>query len=369
MRICIVTTHRSHNYGAVLQAFALSSFLKNNYNASIVFLDYRPVSGKDAYRLLPRIRSLKSLKSFIVALLKLKDLNQRYKGFEYFMSKEFNLTKVYSNTREIESSPPDADYYLTGSDQVFRYKNCDSDPFFLCFAKTLGKPSVAYAPSFGVATLADQFKIKVAALLNGIDHLSCRESEGAKIIENLTGKKALVVVDPVFLLKPEEWDTFAKFDKSPTVPFILCYALVGIKNQLEIAKMLKMKTGLPIITITSPLKSGQSETSISTANPYEFVGLFSKASYIVTDSFHGTAFSVLFRKPFISYIAIPEASSRIINLLERIGLAKHVFFAPCFSFNDIEKVACDYQGCTIEQEIKISKNYLSGVIAKLNEGK
>jgi hypothetical protein len=247
---------------------------------------------------------------------------------------------------------------ITGSDQVFRYRPEHSEFFYLSFANKLELRTIAYAPSFGTSIVDPLHTQKISELLNGIDHLSCREKTGAEIIERLIGKKVPVVVDPVFLLDKDEWrDCFG------TMPilsdkYVLCYALVGWEAQLAIARKISESCNLRIVMISYPAKFVPKDVELIIPSPKEFVNLFANASYVVTDSFHGTAFSVVFQRPFISYIVLPEASSRIVDLLNETGLSNHIINNIAIDYEDLLVRANDYSVFSIAHWIENSKQYL-----------
>jgi hypothetical protein len=324
MRICIATYHRAHNYGAMLQAFALGRYLEDNYSAEVQYLNYQTGISSKAYRILVPISGIKSIKRNLLAIINIRSLMKKHRGFEKFKKDNFIETKIYGSKEEIIKDPPIADIYITGSDQVFRYRGKASEVYFLPFCKELSKPSIGYAPSFGVSKLDIEQHSTIKKLLKDIDYLSCREDDGAKLIHSLVGISVPVVVDPVFLLSASDWQKIM-----PQVhykeEYILVYSLVGMEDLLVIAENLRRQTRLPIYLIGSSFKRPKlADRFFSTADPTEFLKLFYGARFVVTDSFHGTAFSLIFQKDFFVHIAIEESSSRIRNLLDKLNLSKRI---------------------------------------------
>jgi hypothetical protein len=355
MKVGITTFFQAHNYGAQLQAFAMSTYLREKIGAEVEFIDYLPSSASSAYRVLPKISKPKDLVRYANSLLHYQKLKRRFCGFQRFGSSELPKSRPFSSMKEFIDSAPKYDAIVTGSDQVFRYKGPNTDFYFLPFANDLGIKSIAYAPSFGVSTLDKRFHKQVTDLLMGIDHLSCREKAGAQIIEELTGRTVPVVMDPVFLLRKERWQHVAGAKALVPEDYILCYALVGSSAQLLIAEELQKQTGLRIVLISSPQTKVRKGISLLVPDPPEFVNLFVNASFVVTDSFHGTAFSILFRKPFFSYIAISEASSRITDLLTEVGLSSHICNRNMQSYLE---VCTDYKCFDMENLVLRSERFL-----------
>jgi hypothetical protein len=359
MKVGITTFFQSHNYGAQLQAYAMSTYLREKIGAEVEFIDYMPSSKSSAYRVLPKISKPKDLVRYANSLMHYDRLKRRFCGFQRFGSDELPKSRLFSSIKEFVDSAPKYDAIVTGSDQVFRYKGPNTDFYFLPFAKNLGIKSIAYAPSFGVTTLDDRFHRHVSDLLMGIEYLSCREKAGAQIIEDLTGRKVPVVMDPVFLLNHEQWQQMAGAKAMERDSYILCYALVGSKEQLKIAESLRNRTGMRIVLVSSPLTKVNKGIRLLIPDPREFINLFMNASYIVTDSFHGTAFSLLFRKPFLSYIAIPQAASRITDLLSEIGMSAHLYINDK---QNVLEISRDYDTFDMTKLISTSVSFLTDAI-------
>lgn len=341
MKVGIVTFHRSHNYGALLQAYALSRWIRENHQAKVEFLNYQPAGRKGGYRIFVPVRSIRDLKTNLQNLLRYRTISRRYRGFVGFQTKEFTLTPEYSTSEEISRAKPDHDAWISGSDQVFRYYGPESDVFYLDFLHGTTAKKIAYAPSFGAGSVDEKYQQRVGELLRGFDYLSCRESEGAELINQISGLNAKLVLDPVFLLSRDQWrELFVK----PTISgkYILVYALVGYQKQLEIARRVKSLTNLPIHVIyPTRIKDRDVVTTHATASPYQFGGLIDNAEFVVTDSFHGLAFSVLFQKNFFSYIALQHSASRHRSLLGALGLSSRMIVS--IDSISIKDLMIDYQ--------------------------
>lgn len=226
--------------------------------------------------------------------------------------------------------------FVTGSDQIWNTNFWYSPGFFLSFAGNSKR--VAYASSIGTADVKDECKKKVKEFLMKFSHIGVREKEAAKALAELTGRTDIqVVIDPTFLLTPEDWQ---KLSMSAVIEdilpnnYILCY-LVG-KNSWYQEQLLdvKAKTGLKEIVIVPAVENPSffcdGAFSYMNAGPAEFVNLIENASLIVTDSFHATALSINHSKSFIEFVRFNDKdkksqNSRIYNLLERYGLIYRIY--------------------------------------------
>jgi len=322
-----ITYHRTINYGAILQAYALQRTLAAiGYVAEII--DYwDPRTEIAAFSHYRRVRHLiwhSLVKKMLVG-------TKRQRRTEEFRRGYLRLSeRRYSDPETLRTDPPLYDAYITGSDQVWNphIHNNDSS-YFLTFAPP-GKRRISYAASFGVSRIPDRFVSEYKKWLKQIHCLSVREVEGKQIIKQLTGRDAELVLDPTLLLDQEQWRRIAVPYES-SKPYILCYYMPGDKKVnksiTELARQVSTLTDWKVIRI------GQKEYmrlhpwrhGVFDAGPREFLGLFQNASFIVTNSFHGTAFAVNYRKPFLVPInqdLPPEKklTSRITTLVKMLRL-------------------------------------------------
>jgi hypothetical protein len=218
---------------------------------------------------------------------------------------------------------------------------------------------IAFAPSFGSNSLTLEVKNKMAIDLKDFQRLSARETEGAVMLEEMTGMPAMVLLDPVFLLEENDWKKFSRPVENIPPAYILCYALNGRKSLGNIALKVKSLTGLPIVLVSSNVRSGiKADRTVYDAGPREFLWLIEHARYVVTDSFHGAAFSILFEKDFFAHIIITQSAQRIVGMLKRFGQENRLI-SQSVDIN-IESLPADYAKCrqVIVKEREKSFNYL-----------
>lgn len=349
MKIGILTFHTPINYGAVLQVYALQTYLKSKFpEAEIKVLDFKTQHHIDKYSLFVKFRRNVPLYLYhqSCVLMKFSALKKRKESFRKFVQEELNLTKRYISEDDLLTNIPQMDVYIVGSDQVFHPKSPYLRAYYLDFKKN-HSVKVAYAPSFGMSEFTDEIGMKLHKHLMDFDALSCREKDGANFISRITHKSVPTVVDPTFLLTISQWSMML-VPPSHDDKYIFVYDLNGGKNLIHIANKIKQATGYKIICQTQKAHVFYNiDKQLYDTGPREFVGLIKNAEFVVTDSFHGVAFSVFLRKKFLTYIATPKASSRIHSLLSSLGLQDRIIeygqsgeflFQDVFDLNYIDKL-------------------------------
>ena len=327
MNIGIITFHSSHNYGAMLQAYALQTVLKSLTKAQVKIIDFKTKQHVQGYKIIKTPKGWKQAIFTGFTILHYCLLKKRWNAFEKFYTDVLDKTPGFNSYEELKNSPPVFDVIISGSDQVFNPEKKYSDAYYLTFGDKSKQTLVAYAPSFGISSIPDEKVELIRNLLVRFDFLSSRELQGCIIIKKLTGKTVDHVLDPVFLLGANEWNNIVVPVRNIFTSYILVYALTGVKKQMELANKIKKCLGLPIILITNNVyPKTNADKVVYSAGPQEFVYLFANAAYIVTDSFHGTAFSLLYEKPFFTIIILSQKASRITSLLESIDLKERVLY-------------------------------------------
>ncbi|MDE0836993.1 MAG: polysaccharide pyruvyl transferase family protein, partial [Akkermansiaceae bacterium] len=244
MRVGILTYHAAHNYGAVLQAYALQTELQcMGHEPS--FIHYYPdtLEAKNHYR--RPIRSTQDLARAAAYKLFRGALNRRFERFNRFRDERLRITRRFRSFEDLAAEPPEFDTYICGSDQIWNFSQGASPVYFLRFLEAT-KPAVAYAPSFGSSFGKEDVPAELSAWINRFQYLSAREASGGKLIEELTGRPVPQVMDPAFLLTADEW---AEVASTPTFgrPYILFYALEINPFSEAVIGSLATRLGLPIV--------------------------------------------------------------------------------------------------------------------------
>ena len=351
MKIGIVTFVRCNNYGAELQAFATQHVLnKMGHDAEVLDLqkDAAPQKGIVKEAIISRYKYFGLFKGTIrvIQLIKTKYEAKQKKGYDhekamlkkkryddFFMNYIKHSKKRYhvSDLRNAQDIPWEV--IVTGSDQVWNNRQSSYlDVFFLEFAKRLGKHTVAYAPSFGFSEIPNGYKDKYSDLLDNIDSISVRESQGLAIIKSLTDRPACQVLDPTLLLNKDEWLEAIGLDTYMTDKqrYVVIYTITGSTYIYRLAKTIANRLNADVINIKgdySKVKKNDGIIHILDAGPREFVTLLSRALYVITDSFHGTAFSINFNVPFTTLMnPVSRNNSRSISMLTALGLEERYMY-------------------------------------------
>lgn len=299
MKIGIITFHRPHNYGAVIQAYAMQKIFKDlGYQPEII--DFMRSEQVDYTSLYSKRHGVKSIFKNALMLPFHKERKVRAEKFNCFIDEKLVKSKeIYKDETEVKAAGDIYDIYFTGSDQVWNpTKESDiSTSYFLDFVKD-DKKRYAYAPSIGTAEKDDLVPYK--SLLERYSKISCREQRGADILSELLGKEVPVVLDPTLLVKRLRLEELVV--KKKEEPYIFYYSLDGFDKRtrnVDILSYLKKRYGYKIKMITPEwlYHYGVGE-QIGDAGIEDFLSLIYNAEFICTNSFHGTALSLAFGKPF-----------------------------------------------------------------------
>lgn len=319
MKIGILTFHCAINYGAVLQAYGLQETLKS-MGHEVYIIDYRPEYLKRPYRLFfPEVVKghgiLGNIRFFIRELLALPIRYKRRCAFNRFIEKYLHLTNL-----DIQSEDNDFDCFVFGSDQIWNPQITEGDPVFFgdapCFK---GKKIFTYAASAGsVAALKEIDVEQLKGWLSKFSALSVREKSLSHYLSEELQLENHLVLDPVLLAGKEVFQQIA-LCKNTEKPYLLFFSLWKNDEALHIAKEKAVLEGLELVEMYSMVESVKDRKILQCLTPNQFIGLFKGASYVVSTSFHGTAFSILFHKPFIC-VGHDFGKSRFYSLLDMVGL-------------------------------------------------
>lgn len=367
-KVKILTFHRAHNYGAVLQTYALQKKLTEmGYNAFVC--DYRNLKIENRYK--PICFKGKSIKKQVKNLIKYglyhRKMNLRYKEFNKFINTKMNLSKSFYSIEDLENAVEENEIYISGSDQVWNKKIVGelSDIYTLKF-NTKGGRKISYAASVGQDSLIDENKNEYYEKISKLDKISVREENTKKALEKIIIKKDItVVLDPTLLLSKNQWNEEINHTEIVVSEKYICaYVVQPDEEYIKIVNNLSEKTGLKVIhfDMRNPgyknvLKSAYSE------GPLEFVKYIKNAEYVVTTSFHATVFSVIFNKKFFC-VPHKTTGSRVTNLLNKLDVKDRVYY-NLEDFKDIDyKFETNWENVEkkLEQEREKSLNWLKNAI-------
>lgn len=352
-RVGILTFHRASNYGAALQAYALRTTISSlGYDCEIV--DYGSVGQVKTIRFnFSGVRQF--LSSIIVFSLNFINVEIRYYKFKQFRINYIKTSrKRYINCREIKLANSYYDIFCTGSDQVWNLKLSKNDfTYLLDFVK---KPRMkfSYAASFGDSKIDIRYQETYSKLLNEFDMISVRELSGQNLIKKLNGRDSKITIDPTFLVSRDHWAKLAKGGKRKK-PYILCYVIMSDPPGLtDFCKKLKKTTGFDLVRIQNPvLKPDFNFATNKTTGPLEFLSLVKDASIMVTNSFHGTSFSIIFEVPFFTFLFNNERDLRLIEITNKLKLNDRLI-RDASRVPEFDDINIDYR--VVNEELKVQIN-------------
>jgi hypothetical protein len=316
-KVSILTFQYSYTYGAVLQAYGLSKAVEK-MGHEVRMIDYRPLAARRHYedywprhpKRLPRALYSHSRSFFF------------RRRFNRFRKRYLPLTKTYLTVEDLEQSPPLADYIVCGSDQIWNvssFRGFDA-AFFLSFLREPIPQRVSYAATFGDAEDLGGNKQYICSLLKDFDHISVRDERSQRMIQDLIGRTAMHVLDPCFLID------YSTITPPPILkpPYILVYCYS--KNDLSTyaVQCIHRELHIPVISIHASFEDFD-DGDILHSGPLEWLSLMQHASFVCTDSFHGTCFAIKNGKQFIT-VAKETGMSRIEDILQTAGLSHRIIW-------------------------------------------
>jgi len=336
MRKIALVSVWNHNYGSLLQTFAIQNYLNANgmQNEIIHYKDTNIV------RKLARFANytyLKAKLNIVYRDLKLKiyypflysEIIIRSNKFENFKKNKLNFTEKIIGRKKLIKRIKTFDAVVLGSDQVWHPANLLMNYFTLSFVPDhIAK--IAYAPSFGVSKIPLLQRNRTKAYLNRFNHISVREFTGQNIVKSLTNREVEIVCDPTLLIDINQWDLLKGNNRILKEKYILCYYLGNNPSHREFALNLKKATNHRIVCLQQLDEFIKSDITFGDLKPFDidpadFLNLIAHAEYVLTDSFHATIFSILYNKLFFTFYRFKEGKSestntRITSILNQFNL-------------------------------------------------
>lgn len=367
MKINILTFQFAKNYGAILQAHALSSYIKNDLHEECEIIQYWPEHSDASWKVYLHGYEPKVILRNIFVFFNIK-FKREFKAKNRIMQKAISellpLTEQRYTRESILISPPLADAYICGSDQVWNFLKCFDDPtYFFDFTKSMKNVKrIGYAPSIADPWPESRWEEFKGYLLN-MDSISVREKSDVVVVEKLSGKPVTHVIDPVFLKTREYWDGLSQ-NMNINEPYIFCYFLGTNDLAVNLVNKVKQLTGYKIVHLNLNARDRfNSDYNLRAVSPQQFIGLIKNAAYVCTNSFHCSAFSILFRK---NYFVAPKgfANARMESLQEMFGLNNRMFVQEMIDGMTTEWMTVDYSKA--EEKFapfeKTSKQYLNNAL-------
>lgn len=323
----ILTFHRAINYGAVLQAYALQQVILDEFGIGAEIIDYRNPKIERAYGVLSPSSAarFKTLRTFARGLVKGVPLALKKYRFRRFVERNLNLGKPRLRSQEGLQAPIlQYDILITGSDQVIGRRCTDFDPVYFLTSAPQGVVRASYAASMEAGPVPSDLAGEYERRLRGFDRLSVRENSVREAILSATGIDSEVHLDPTLIVKPTFWDQM--IDRVSPSSYVLIYSLTWQSELLSAARRIASQRGLKVVWIAEPWFKPTGVHLASGISPERFVSLFANAAHVVTDSFHGTAFAIIFKKPFNVMVSDGRTrNERAEALLSVCGLSSVAF--------------------------------------------
>lgn len=331
MKIGILTYHRAHNYGAMLQVYALKTYVEQlGYQVEII--DYWPDYHDEEYKLLPFFRNrnilgkIKAILLFSVGFIKIINRAKTYRDFikEYLRLDDKVTYRYASDLKDIEF-----DVVIYGSDQIWRKENYlknqgFSDVFYGDYPICV-KRKISYAASMGIIDVSENDKVYIKEKMLNFDVISVREQSLKDMLKTVVDSPIKVVADPVFLLDKNDWNKLIpSINPLFSRKYIFFYHLLHSEEAVCLVNRLQAHYGYEVIEVcgrVKPLSFGK--RFFHTAGPIDFIGLIQNAEIVVSTSFHGVAFSLIFEKQFYA-LGMGNNSDRVESLLKKVGIIERL---------------------------------------------
>ncbi|MBQ7580660.1 MAG: polysaccharide pyruvyl transferase family protein [Clostridia bacterium] len=369
----IATLHTSINYGVFLQAYALQEKIRSlGYDTRIINYDKRIDKERKPTRLQRISRTWAHVKGFreIVERKKFRSIPQskrREREFARFSNERFDFTPYCNNCDDVRTFADERfDACVCGSDQIWNPNHTQMNPFYyLDFVPSEKK--IAYSPSVSCVSIPEQYKDDFYKKVGDFRFISTREKTGSNLVEQGLKKPCPTVIDPTLLFDRDYYDRLAVQSRLVEGKYILCYFLNFSPLHHKAVQAVKEKYGLQVVAIPcAPQAYTQLEGEKIFASVEEFLALVRDAEFVLTDSFHGTSFSTIYRKPFYSIKNYGDEGkfTRLFDFLSTIGLENRIVTKDNADRLTAEPI--DYSAAEekLEEWIAFSSKYLKDALAQ-----
>lgn len=362
MKLGILTYHKAHNYGAMLQAYALCNVLNDQFGNAF-FIDYFPYYHKNVYgRQITRkpwkncsLRAKITYPYYFFAKylpLYLKEIT-RMQAFDFFADK-------YLICKDINQS---FDCVVYGSDQIWckqREVGCPGfDNIYFGYNDFNTVRNITYAASMGVIDLGKEDIAFIKKAMSHFSSISVRETELQRLLNDVCGVSAILTIDPVLLLTAHRWDCIIPTKQLVRYDYLLCYNILEDPEVDMLAEKKAKELDLRVVYIVRRIQYRNYEDNyFVAAGPLEFLWLIKNAKFVISSSFHGVAFSVLYKKQFIARLFCN--SSRVQTLLDSLNLSSRLI--STISELPFEDINYDLVTIDLEKMRKQSLDYLINAI-------
>lgn len=346
MKIAIMTYWGNNdNYGQLFQVYALSHYLKS-IGCQVEIIKYDHMNDTTIKRnLINRIYTMAYLpKQFFKGVIdrffySISSVQRNTNSpcaasFNLFKEKNLSWTQYYPTFHSIVNNPPQADIYICGSDMIWAETAFYPNPFFLDFGKA---KLIAYAPSFGRKKITLPYANYIKSLINKFDAVSVREDSGVTICNSIGRMDAICVPDPTLLLDRQDYSSLEE-SYPVKAPYVFLY-IIGADAQSYVPDIISQAKSQKLDVLYRSAQGGQFDHFDKVyPSPGEWLSLIKNSSYVVTNSFHGVIFSIIYRKKFIYIPSKGKSSSaneRIYSILNKLELSGQIYSGGSFFDDEI----------------------------------
>ena len=363
-KVSFITVHVGSNFGSVLQTIATFVSLKN-IGSDPILVNYFPprVTNKRFWRT-GRVNPIKKILRFFWKLYMCPQRSIDNKVYMGYLREFCTLSQPIYAEDSFADKCPHADVYLTGSDQVWNMKHNEGLDTHYFFDGIDGK-KVSFASSIGYTDIGDEAREAFKKYLSEYSSIAVREDSAVELLASL-GLKAIQLLDPVFLLDKDEWKQYVPKKGIVKERYLLIYAPYNTVDKSVIykhARQIAQKEKLKIVTFSwTYYKDKDADKTIRFASPGDFLDLMMNAEYVITNSFHGTAFSIDLNKKF--WVFLPSGfTTRITSVLAKFALTDRlVDETKDAEWNYGKEIDYDMVNSILLQERKKSIDYLKEAV-------
>lgn len=371
MKTATVTWISYKNYGTFLQAFALQKAITSFGYENQIISDYpivkRNIKNQSSINW-PRyktavskgnlIHRLRRLHGEITYSMKAKKFLASQAKFDYFEEKYLDVRNVKS-VNDYYKLDDIFDCYVCGSDQIWSVLEHNFNEYF--FLNFTSKYKIAYGPSIGQQITDNDVKNRLKELLHDFSAVSCREEYSAEQLSEIIQKNVTWVCDPTLLITRDMWMDLLNIKEKSAEKYLLCYFLENKSWYFNYARELAEYLKIKIMIIPSRIEFlYRSETNKDPIGPREFVALFDNAQFVLTDSYHGSIFSLLFNTQFI-YLkrfndGVNSQNIRIDSLFNYLGIQNAIMNEkqfqhsdlPCIDYGQVNERVCEFRHSSLK---------------------
>lgn len=365
MRTATVTWISYHNFGTFLQAYALQQVINKLGFSNAIIDDKRVVMPKGAqYDYIKKLNFIKQ--AYIYTCIFLNEHQRKswfaYREYEKFAKRYLDIDNDYQTFDDLNNK---YDVFIAGSDQIWYPSEDIFNPYF--YLDFVSKKKISYAASIGISEYPEDYKDKVKKLLRDFSHISVREEIGQHLLEEFLHKDIETVLDPTLLLEKRDWDKIASQYKISSHPYLLCYMLTYNEKYLSMARSYANKHNLRLIIIATEEIYKKYADKLLYAGPSKFITAIRNADTVLTDSFHGTVFSIIYHKRFATFKRFRDnakrnQNTRIFNLFKITGIKGHLINQDEEKISDIAPIDYDLVDNIIKDYRLKSVSYLKDSI-------